>query len=971
MKNTRIFAAVLAVMMVVGSLPMMVSAAASESLIDAIATVLGSETAVVATSSTWGVANIDFTAAEVASTEGLTVEGEVTFDATNGAVFPAEVVPALEEEESEGEEETVVPAVKYTGVADNTASITNQGWGALAASGNVAFGFKLNEAGNLTIETEDLYRGGKAHIVVSPTEVVVYESNVDFLTGEEGEANNAIREQQTVVNTNEYAPGTEWNDVLVVKNEATAGGGYKVYMKKATDTEFTLVAEATYFAPGGVWGEGSLRFMGYDAAVNYAVSYIGTEKPIETIEQVMGVDAVSNWVYGKKYTSNSVPEEAIVTGTLDYTSEGIIFSAENTSTFKLELSAEPWKSINATVIKGKFGATDDKIFITGATVGGTSRHYITVYTDRVTSPTGSTAGNFNFGTDWFELLIYSKTRSTTEGHEIWAKNATTDGKWQRLVTSPYRADINGETTAGNGFSIQSYNTNSGDFTLESIDVYKADKTYDTVEEILGGDVVSSYAFDFNSSFDESIMKNSSASLTTGLDCSDEYGLDLNDGDWNFNAYKNKNWSPLNGNLPGDTYIPQALYFNLKLNTDGASTTLGAGSPNTDGRLYRTIKAGAAMTLNNATGTVPVTFVPDTNWMEHLIVPAATETGGYSHYVKSATLTNNLWVKIVDATSYRDAGTQKTGIGINFSAGDACIRSIRTYQVGVKDADAKPANATLLYHEDNMDAEATYPNLSIANGNYETPGVISFPATESSTYGKYNLNYAGIPVGGYAEFKTSSNGTIILNFTDGVKSVVLNTFKPYAGIEGISDRTYLFGEGNNSSRVWRVVRTENGYTFYTKVDGDQGWQKVAENVGNDAESDHTPKIAMTFRNHSDGTSVGTGQLDYMKVYGPAREDLLIVTDGYGTMELKNGDTVGYGNGLRPIVNTASGKVLVVNYEKKRVTKITVLDVSELTVDKMVSVVKEGSDTVKVFLWNDLDGKMANLTEALTLTYPSGE
>lgn len=966
MKMKKMIALLLSFVMVLGMFPMMASAA-SENLIDAIATVLGNETAVVATSSIFGVANLDFTAEDIASTEGLTVEGGVAFDGVNGAVFPAEAVPAVEGENTEGDSESgeetedpiVVPTLKYTGVAGNDSSVSD-GWGALAASGNVAFGFKLNEPGSLTIETEDLYRGGKAHLVVSPTEVVVYESNVDFLTGEEGEANNAIREQLTVTNTNTYAPGTEWNDVLIVKNEATAGGGYKVYMKKETDAKFTLVAEATYFAPNGSWKNGSLRFSGYDAAVSYAASYVGTLKPIETIAQIMKSEDASNWPYSKAYTGTTKPEEATVTGEVNYTADGIVFPAAAAATVKIQPDSDHWSNVNTTVLKGKFsvGNATEKMFILANTPNASGRHYLTLYPTYLTTNTSGGRADFNFGTDWFELAVYSYEG----GHDIYVKNATTNGKWKFLITNTNRS---GSATY---FSIQSYATNTGTFTLQGLDIYKADKTYDTVGEIMGGDVVSSYAFDFNDDFDATIMTNSSASMTTGLDCTDQYGIDLNDGAWNFNAYKTKNWSPLNGNLPGETYIPQALYFNMKFNTIGAESTLTGGTPSVDGRLYRGLKAGSALNLNGATGTVTAAIALDTNWTEHLIVPAATETGGYSHYIKSPTLTNDKWIKVVETTNYRDAGNERTGIGVNFSQTDACIKSLRTYQLATKEEDAKPQNATLLYYNEEFNTEPTYANLTVANGNYETEGVVSFPAADSSTYGKYTLNYAGIPVGGYAEFKTSSNGAIIANFADEEKTVTWNIFKPYTGMEGSSD-SYLFGDSNNLARIFRVIRTADGYTMYTKSDSDLGWQKVCENAGFAAADSTIPKITFVFRNHSDGASVGSGLLDYMKIYGPAKADKLIVTDGYGTKEFKNGDTIGYGSALRPIVNAEAGKLMVANYKKNQLTKLTVLDVSELTVDKLISVVQGGTDTVKVFLWNGLDGKMENADDVLTLNFPT--
>ena len=891
----------------------------------------------------------------------------------------------------------------------------------------------------------------------------------------------------------------------------------------------------------------------------------------ESMEEIMNAKGVAN-IYSCDFTDGT-PADAAVTGTINLVDDGIEFPKEEASTVKLAPSADPWKLVNATVLKGKFesDAITEKMFITGATAGGYSRHYTTLYPDRITSPNGSTSGSFAFGTDWFELLVFSKIATETEGFEIWAKNDTTDGKWVQVIQSMYRKDTNGDTNSGSGFTIQSYATNTGTFTLASIDVFtsaynsieeimgvekplekqvelsydftkkgfaeesqrrseikylsqtnysavpvytenvgmtltgtdngywyielksnpllvdtatvftmkhtaETDKTliniktpdggctyttitakqiasnttstnvaafpfgtdpfellyvpktvgyqfyarnastqnmwikvvdvaesrttslpngimsiansagtdgvvvsgiqtygtekqfFNSIEEILGGDVVSSYAFDFNDDFDATIMANSSASMTTGLDCTDQYGIDLNDGAWNFNAYKAKNWSPLNGNLPGETYIPQALYFNMKFNTIGAESTLTGGTPSVDGRLYRGLKAGSALNLNGATGTVTAAIALDTNWTEHLIVPAATETGGYSHYIKSPTLTNDKWIKVVETTNYRDAGTEKNGIGVNFSQTDACIKSLRTYQLATKDENAKPQDATLLYHQEEFDTEPKYANLTISNGTYQTAGIVSFPATDSTNYGKYTLNYAGIPVGGYAEFKASSNGAIIANFADEEKTVTWNIFKPYTGMEGSSD-SYLFGDSNNLARIFRVIRTADGYTMYTKSDSDLGWQKVCENAGFAAADSTIPKITFVFRNHSDGASVGSGLLDYMKIYGPAKADKLIVTDGYGTKEFKNGDTIGYGSALRPIVNAEAGKLMVANYKKNQLTKLTVLDASELTVDKLISVVQGGTDTVKVFLWNGLDGKMENADDVLTLNFPT--
>ncbi len=967
MKMTKTIAVLLSLVMILGTMPMMAFAAANTNVADAIADVMGMSSAeIIKSHVNWGVTNLDFTDANVSSKTGMTIDEGITLNSENGAVFPAGSNLAL----------------NYTNVSGNV-GVSNVGWGPLSCSDYLHIRFKLEEEGSLTFRGENTYRGNEFFVRVIPALYVE--------GGEEGEEPTEIpavsvysaTDEQVkpnyVVENSGYEPGTEWNDILIKKdNPGATSGGYSVYMKKVTDEEFTLVATAPFFQTGtGSWGAGSLTISGRSASVLEANNYIGSNnKYFDSVEEIMGITSggaipqlspnydftASDFIPGSeiKYLSTSSYDGVPV-----YTpGVGATIDGDVNSYMYFEYAANPCAVGTATIFAMKHTNETDKTMININTPDGGCT-YATIAKDKLTSNTSSgNPASFAFGTDPFELLYLAKE----EGYAFYARNEGTNNRWVELTNV---SESRHSSLSRGAFSIAVNGATDG-VVVSSIRMYGTSKYYhESIEEIMGGELTTTYFLDFDADFDDKIMENSGATMTTGLDYSDEYGLDLNDGAWSFSAYKSKNWSPLNGNLPGETYVPQALYFKMKFNSNSGETTLTAGTPDGYGRLYRGMKVGSALNLNGATGTVANSIALDTNWAEHLIVPSQSVDGGYTHYVKSDTVTNGKWVKAVETTNYRDAGTEKPGTTLTFSQTDACIKSIKTYQVALAEDECKPQNATLLYYDEDFVDAPDYGNLTVANGNYDTAGVVSFPAVDNASYGKYVLNYAGIPVGGYAEFKTNSNGTIILQLNDGVKRVGMNIFKPYIGLEG-TETNYFFGDGMNVSRIWRVERTESGYTFYAKAEGDKGWKKFAQDVGSDVTGKADPQIVLTFRNHSDGTSVGSGTLDYLKIYGPAREEKLIVTDGYGTKELKEGDSFGYGSSIRPIVNNAtSGKVIVANYQKKKLVRLTVLDVSEMTVDKCVSVAKAGTDDVKIFLWEGFGGAMANATEALTLKFPASK
>ncbi len=674
----------------------------------------------------------------------------------------------------------------------------------------------------------------------------------------------------------------------------------------------------------------------------------------DSVAEIMGVDNVTNWKYSRTLTS--APTDAQANG-VRYTTDGVVLPAGVDSTFNLVPATDPWKSVNATVMKAKFSCGDatEKIFILGGTPQANTRHYLTIYPTYLTTNTGSGRANFDFGTEWFELLINNRA----DAHDIYVKNASTNGKWLFLITNSYRSSNN------SGFRITSYATNTGDVTIKSIDVYNEGVSYGSVDEIMGGAVTTTYSLEFDSNFEPESFGNNAGSeiLTVGATLgANGYNMSTATGVFSFTPHRNYEWSPLNGvlnNTGESAFVKQALYFKLRHNAADSGVTVIAAASDGTGRIYRTIAAGSAPAANGNTGTIVENVIPDVgSWAEYLFVPTSYE-GGYDQYVKSATLTNGQWVKICSFTSPRDEGSSNYATAkLQFSAAgkDIDLKSIKTYQLAVADANTLPAGETCVYYGEDFDATPEYSNLAFEGGTVEN-GVLNLPTT--TTNRKYSLNYGGIPVGGYADFKVSNNGTMVFDFMSGEKALNVVAFKSYVAFNG---RNYYAGvEGGNEFRIWRIVNTGNGYNIFTKLDGDSGWYQVAVNSGTDSTSD--PKMELALRARTDN-GTGNGKLDYVKIYGPApSENEVVLLDGYGTTVLEDGDAIGYGTSFHTIVNS-TGKFLVVSYKGNDMVKAQIFNGSVEGIDQHISVSGNGADKVKVFLWDNFTN-LNRLSPVVTL------
>lgn len=552
--------------------------------------------------------------------------------------------------------------------------------------------------------------------------------------------------------------------------------------------------------------------------------------------------------------------------------------------------------------------------------------------------------NFAPGTDWVDMVIVTDG----SGYKTYMKKATDTTYVHVSTAATYRP---GGSWASTGLTITGGTANS--YIKHAVMLEGCDVTYNTVEDVLGGPVSTTYSADFDAGFDKDAWtRQGGMSFPAGAECTDEDGLKFaaTAGTWNYYAYSG--WSPFHNGSLVDAYKPQAVYFKAK--TSGTSSgALNVQFRSPDGyRFYIDLKQGTDIGYGSQSAVVTEhnLYKNDGGWIEYLIVPnEAGKANGFEFYAKSGT-TGNVWKKISTSTAWRTAGgVQGNTLGITFNAAansNACLKSVRCYQAAVADDATIPEGATYQWYNEDMNAAPAYANLTATNVSYD--GSANFPATTETGDIVYNLAKAEIPVGGYAEFKARSNGYYSAVICDGETSVSFGVNKDYGSVNGAG--LFAADVSSNTWRTWRVVRTEAGYNVYSKVDGDNAWLACATNAS--TTNTTAPSIKLTFSTHMNGSKTGSGQLEYLKIYGPASDDALTLTDGYGTEILNDGATLTYEEDLRYIVKDVSGKMLVVSYEGDDMLKAQIINAADGN-DAFVNAKEDGATKVKVFLWDNFN------------------
>ncbi len=563
------------------------------------------------------------------------------------------------------------------------------------------------------------------------------------------------------------------------------------------------------------------------------------------------------------------------------------------------------------------------------------------------------------GTDWNDMLVVANggAKSSANGYSVYMKK-TGDEQFTKIAsTNGYRGGGSWKYT---GLTIAGHDAYVSDAVmLKGDEVELASEK--SVESVLGGPVAASFAYDFDGSFDaRNWTRNGCGGLVSpaGVTYSDENGLDMTTApsavSWTVYAFSG--WSPFNGEPPWGTYTPQAVYLKLKGNVN-----VQLRNPSNASRFYQDFAPNKAIGGGGATVVENNNIVADSGWMEYLIVPDATSTtGGFTIYAKGETATNGVWQKALVTSDYRSGGGNTTGI--SFYGNGGCVKSVRTYRLGMSNAEVLPENSYLCYVDEQMDQAPGYSNLSDTGVVYGD-GYATLPTTVENGTLTYHLTDAEIPVGGYTEFKVRSNGQFDASIYDGTTAVALNMYKDYGAITG---GTGYVGNSSCSWRIWRIVRTESGYSVYSRAEGDSGWLVHSTNAS--SKSAEGAGVKLVFYPHANGTDTGSGQLDYLKIFGPDNGKVITMTDGAGTTEYDGWEAPKNLNCISAVVkadNTQRRTLIFAAYganDNMLDAQVTHIPAGKESVVVRFNALKKSQEVygVKAFLW-DLNA-MNPITEA---------
>ncbi len=488
----------------------------------------------------------------------------------------------------------------------------------------------------------------------------------------------------------------------------------------------------------------------------------------------------------------------------------------------------------------------------------------------------------------------------------------------------------------------------------------------------------------------------------GLDLSGTNGTDS----WKFSAFAG--WNPVSlentyggfrafyAKVKGDVTISYLMsdsqYMNKLRSVPGKKLSVSNASVDSESMM----SGAQGYTLSREAFTNDPTVYAD-EWVEYLIIPRNTNASVV--YAKSETGTGGAWVKAIGidaysyvpsneskATSYNSnygtsvvydaaAYAERRQTGIQFS-GSGVVAEWKTidfnndtYTLVASDEETKPVNANYLWFDEEFDAAPSYANKSLGDAIAVSDGVAHATTKYANaemgieaTSGAINLYNTEIPVDGYAEFKMKSNGLKAIEIDDGVSKWNTTLNNDYSSFPGtVAKNGGYMADSDASWRTWRIVRGENGYSVYSKADGDTGWRihatdgvSVDNNTGSPVASSGRVRFDIRFYGNADGVSDGNGQLDYIKIYGPAPTDALTLTDGYGSVAVESGETLSYPTSLRAIVTPETAKLIVASYKGNSMVNLKVVDSSELIQGSVVlNPYQKGVDKVEVFLWDGFE------------------
>ncbi len=948
MKKTRVLAALLCVMMLVCVFPVIQVSAVGVNdadLLEAIGKVMGYGYAVSAqNNSTWAVANMDF-GNGFTQPDTVTAEEGITYD-ENGIKFPA------------GSAEDIGKTWTYFEVVNENIYTNNRGWSPLCAYRHYSFRFKLDEGGQL--ENYATRTWGTDNIGVDFTATP---EKIEFLS-------NGVVVNNPDKTPVDYAPGTEWNDVLV-KHIINSDGsltlklGYEIWMKKASESEFTMLgAGASFTSNVADWATEGLKFVGKGASVKHVVTampYTGTY--YNSIEEIIGSDAILdvNVSFDESYVKEDYGAEA--TGT-EYSDENGAFLPGGGGAWyyypvkpKDPPSYTPLEN-GSVYAKMQIPEGGSVVFQVNKPNADTGRAYITIAPEylQIDNSSGNTKSTFIPGTDWVEYLV----KDNNGNYEVYAKREGNNEKWLLIGTSTgYRSiQTHGINLTGLG---------TGVYVKELKTFTDSTKFAATIEDIVGGPVATTYNFELNESYNMNLTYNED-DVPVGITHNGTYTADGWKGEkWNF--LPKDGWTPLEN--AGDV---MAVYFQARIpesDTDGFNIQ----GHTTKGRFYINVKPDAMAYSNAPTRKIEHAFSPGNDWAEYLITQH-NNGAGYALYMKSETVTANKWARIlytmdVEETTSAGSSAAYSRRGLDFNDnGQTLLKNVKIYSTykSVGDANTKPATATDLLYEESFDVAPTYKNLIADGVTYENGNMVL-----TETYDKQAqavIKNTGIPVGGYAEFRIKVGDTQpTINFYDGEKVFTIFNRVNYGQVQSSSSTLLYSSEAGDTCRTWRVVHNANGtYSAYSQADGDTAWYVAQSGVAGKAVPG-IPQIKITGTLGYDDSTDGVTELEYLKIFGPAPETgIMTLSDGYGTKMLSDGDSVTCPEEIRINVQMSDKEQTILVAETKNGVLKKLASVPVSAGSGIFTTSYEAEDNtadLKVFLWDGF-GKMTAHTNKVSLT-----
>lgn len=565
--------------------------------------------------------------------------------------------------------------------------------------------------------------------------------------------------------------------------------------------------------------------------------------------------------------------------------------------------------------------------------------------------------DFTCGNDWVDILVAENTGS---GYDVFIKKAS-ENKFAKIAsTSSYRPGSS--NTTGFAFSAQGAVVSYGASFQESTPVYN------TVADVVGSDVVTEYHFSFDESFDDTIYDGTNGFTASGVSYDDETGLYLPSGaKWTFLPYTG--WSPLKNTSISSSGVKSVMTFRAKLGT-GVTTPLSLRcySPlGNSGRVFLDLKTTESkFTLH--TTTTNHNLAPGTEWTDYLLMQ--NDQGGVSLYIKNETTTLGKWELSRETSDYRTGGGNT--MGLQLIGGDAYVKEIKVYNCtkAIEDGKTKLSGADMCYFQEDFSQAIAYSN-AYGTGTEGSGGVLNL-STQTSSSAEYHVVNTEIPIGGYAEFRIQNNADANCNIYSGSNHLYLSFGKLFGGVRGVTSETAFLGDGGNIWREWRILReTENTYDVYTRAEGETLWYIAAQNMEGSS-SENEPEMVFMLNDHKNEEKFGTAMLDDIRIFGSMPEDVITLTDGYGTKLIEEGKAFEYTDSLGIIVSGEKGTLLVSAYDQERgLTQVEIIEVDGRTVPEFYlydGTKNKETVCVKVFLW-DLDTMNILTNHRIVYTDPS--